>query len=136
MITTVQVPVKVTFLLFTALISSLFLLGGAVLFLGQHGWLPQFFMHVYNRIQLVGDPFSDPYGQGFQMIHSYYALFNGGLSGLGLGNSITKKGSYPLRRQTSFFGIGRGAWPFGRDFCNWIIISNCVAPVYSFGNSY
>ena len=32
MITTVQVPVKVTFLLFTALISSLFLLGGAVLF--------------------------------------------------------------------------------------------------------
>ena len=60
-------------------------------------------MHVYNRIQLVGDPFSDPYGQGFQMIHSYYALFNGGLSGLGLGNSITKKGSYPLRRQTSFF---------------------------------
>ena len=105
MITTVQVPVKVTFLLFTALISSLFLLGGAVLFLGQHGWLPQFFMHVYNRIQLVGDPFSDPYGQGFQMIHSYYALFNGGLSGLGLGNSITKKGFLPVAETDFIFSV-------------------------------
>ena len=105
MITTVQVPVKVTLFLFVGLIFSLFLLGAAILFLGHQGWLPHFFMHVYNRIQLVSDPFSDPYGQGFQMIHSYYALFNGGLKGLGLGNSITKKGFLPVAETDFIFSI-------------------------------
>ena len=53
MITTVQVPVKVTLLLFTALISSLFLLGGAVPLFRTTRLVTTSFMHVYNRIQLV-----------------------------------------------------------------------------------
>ena len=88
-ITTMQVPIKITALLFCVILGALLLVAGLVSYLGSQNLLPQMFMHVYNRIRLVGDPFSDPYGQGFQMIHSYYALYNGGRSGLGLGNSIT-----------------------------------------------
>lgn len=105
MITTVQVPVKLTALLFVILLFVLVMTGGLILLLGQHDLLPSMFEHVYNRIRLVGDPFSDPYGQGFQMIHSYYALFNGGLSGLGLGNSITKKGFLPVAETDFIFSV-------------------------------
>lgn len=105
MITTVQVPVKITALLFGALVVSIALVGGLILTLGQHDLLPSMFAHVYNRIRLVGNPFSDPYGQGFQMIHSYYALFNGGLTGLGLGNSITKKGFLPVAETDFIFSV-------------------------------
>lgn len=105
MIATVQVPVKMIMLMFGVLVGSLFLFGGTIFFLGQQGYLPEFFMHVYYRIQLVGNPFSDPYGQGFQMVHSYYALYNGGLSGLGLGNSITKKGFLPVAETDFIFSV-------------------------------
>ncbi|WP_461203442.1 FtsW/RodA/SpoVE family cell cycle protein [Enterococcus sp. N342-3-1-2] len=105
MITTVQVPVKVTALLFGGLVLMMGCVGGLILLLGQHNLLPTMFAHVYNRIRLVGNPFSDPYGQGFQMIHSYYALFNGGLSGLGLGNSITKKGFLPVAETDFIFSV-------------------------------
>jgi len=105
MITTVQVPVKLTALLFGGLLISLFLVAMLILFLGNNDLLPHMFMHVYNRIRLVGDPFSDPYNQGFQMIHSYYALFNGGLTGLGLGNSITKKGFLPVAETDFIFSV-------------------------------
>ncbi len=63
--------------------------------------MPHMFMHVYNRINLVGDPFSDPYNQGFQMIHSYYALFNGGLTGLSL-ETVLRKRLYQLRKPIYF----------------------------------
>ncbi len=102
------------------------------MFLGDNDLLPHMFMHVYNRIRLVGDPFSDPYNQGFQMIHSYYALFNGGLTGLGLGNSITKKAFYQLRKPILFFRFSRRAWLAFRDFCYWLIIRNHLTFIYSF----
>lgn len=105
MITTVQVPVKLTALLFGGLLISLFLIAMLIIFLGNNDLLPHMFMHVYNRIRLVGDPFSDPYNQGFQMIHSYYALFNGGLTCLGLGNSITKKGFLPVAETDFIFSV-------------------------------
>ena len=62
------------------------------------------FMHVYNRIRLVGDPFSDPYNQGFQMIHSYYALFNGGLTGLGL-ETVLRKRLLPVAETDFIFSV-------------------------------
>jgi len=104
-ITTMQVPIKITALLFCVILGALLLVAGLVSYLGSQNLLPQMFMHVYNRIRLVGDPFSDPYGQGFQMIHSYYALYNGGLSGLGLGNSITKKGFLPVAETDFIFSV-------------------------------
>ncbi|MGX7328359.1 FtsW/RodA/SpoVE family cell cycle protein [Enterococcus bulliens] len=53
------------------------------------GLLPS---HVVNRFLIYRDPFSDEYGLGHQAVQGYYAMFNGGLFGRGLGNSIQKKG--------------------------------------------
>ncbi len=43
-----------------------------------------------TRIQTWLDPFSDPMGDGYQIIQSLYAIGSGGLFGLGLGNSKQK----------------------------------------------
>lgn len=48
--------------------------------------------HVVSRFKIFQNPFLDEYGAGHQAIHGYYAMFNGGLFGRGLGNSIQKKG--------------------------------------------
>ena len=43
-----------------------------------------------SRIQTWRDPFSDPTGDGWQIIQSLYAIGSGGLFGVGLGNSKQK----------------------------------------------
>ena len=43
-----------------------------------------------GRIQTWLDPFSDPTGDGWQIIQSWYAIGSGGLFGVGLGNSKQK----------------------------------------------
>lgn len=48
--------------------------------------------HVISRFSVFTNPFADEYGNGFQLVNGFYALFNGGLWGRGLGNSIQKKG--------------------------------------------
>lgn len=57
---------------------------GGVLYLGNKGWLPQMFNHAYERIATLRDPFIDSHGAGYQMTHSFYALYNGGIWGNGL----------------------------------------------------
>lgn len=47
------------------------------------------------------DPFSDPYGDGYQLIHSFYAFAQGGILGKGLGNSAEKY-LYLPEAQTDF----------------------------------
>ncbi|MEG2707808.1 MAG: FtsW/RodA/SpoVE family cell cycle protein, partial [Vagococcus sp.] len=58
--------------------------------------LPGKFSHVYDRFSVMKDPFSDQLGNGFQLVNSYYAIYNGGWFGLGLGQSIQKKGFLPV----------------------------------------
>lgn len=48
--------------------------------------------YVLARFAIFQNPFLDEFGDGHQLIHGYYAMFNGGLFGRGLGNSIQKKG--------------------------------------------
>ena len=43
-----------------------------------------------SRVQTWLDPFSDPTGDGWQIIQSLYAIGSGGLFGVGLGNSKQK----------------------------------------------
>ena len=43
-----------------------------------------------TRITAWLDPESDPYGSGYQSLNSYYAFANGGIFGVGLGNSTQK----------------------------------------------
>ncbi|MCW1057046.1 FtsW/RodA/SpoVE family cell cycle protein, partial [Streptococcus anginosus] len=40
-------------------------------------------------------PFKTAANEGAQLVNSYYAIHNGGLFGLGLGNSIQKRGYLP-----------------------------------------
>lgn len=99
------IPVKEG--LYVVGIAVLLLVGTAVLvmFLGNKGWLPNIFEHAYERITTLGDPFADEHGAGYQMSHSYYALYNGGFLGRGIGNSITKKGYLPEPETDFIFSI-------------------------------
>ena len=48
-----------------------------------------------SRFTSTYDPFSDPQGEGYQLINSYIAIASGGLTGQGLGSSIQKYGFLP-----------------------------------------
>ena len=50
----------------------------------------------YNRFLGFWDPFTLAEGAGMQLVHSYYALSRGGLLGVGLGNSVQKRGFLPF----------------------------------------
>ncbi|MGI6536024.1 MAG: FtsW/RodA/SpoVE family cell cycle protein [Eggerthellaceae bacterium] len=51
------------------------------------------------------DPWSDYYGSGFQIIHSFYAFAQGGLFGTGLGNSAEKYLYLPEAETDFIFSI-------------------------------
>jgi len=61
--------------------------------------------HVIARFSVFQNPFIDSFGNGFQLINGYYAMFNGGLFGLGLGNSIQKKGFLQFAHTDFAFSI-------------------------------
>ncbi len=104
-ITTAELPYQLSVMVFATIFVGIVLIGGIILFLGSHQLLPELFAHTYDRIRLVRDPFLDPYGKGFQMSNSYYALYNGGFFGRGLGNSITKKGYLPVAETDFVYSI-------------------------------
>ncbi|MFT9050502.1 FtsW/RodA/SpoVE family cell cycle protein [Liquorilactobacillus nagelii] len=51
--------------------------------------------YMYSRLTAFYNPFKVAASSGQQLINSYYAISNGGLFGLGLGNSIQKRGYLP-----------------------------------------
>lgn len=51
----------------------------------------QLFHHVQTRMVAWLDPWSSPQKDGYQILQSLYALANGGLSGVGLGNGFPKE---------------------------------------------
>ncbi|WP_174713950.1 FtsW/RodA/SpoVE family cell cycle protein [Ligilactobacillus salitolerans] len=53
------------------------------------------YAYMHGRFQAFFDPFSVAQSSGKQLVNSYYAISNGGLFGLGLGNSIQKRGYLP-----------------------------------------
>lgn len=48
-----------------------------------------------SRFEAFTDPFSVEMGSGYQLVNSYIAIGSGGLSGLGLGESVQKYGYLP-----------------------------------------
>lgn len=48
-----------------------------------------------ERVVAYLNPWSDPYGKGYHIVQSINALARGGLSGLGMGESVGKKGYLP-----------------------------------------
>lgn len=49
----------------------------------------------YQRFLAMQNPFALERGAGAQLVNSFYAISNGGLFGVGLGNSIQKRGYLP-----------------------------------------
>ncbi len=58
-----------------------------------------------ERITTMLNPFNDPTGSGYQTIFSLYAIGPGGLTGLGLGNSIQKMAYLPEAHNDFIFSI-------------------------------
>ena len=78
---------KLTHFIITGVIGGLVLLSGMLLKNGEVSLGTGFRS---SRIQTWLDPFSDPTGDGWQIIQSLYAIGSGGLFGVGLGNSKQK----------------------------------------------
>ena len=51
-----------------------------------------------QRLMTFIDPWKDPQGAGFQVIQSFMAFFEGGWSGVGLGNSQQKLFYLPITK--------------------------------------
>ncbi|MHC9532824.1 FtsW/RodA/SpoVE family cell cycle protein [Dellaglioa sp. BT-FLS60] len=51
--------------------------------------------YMASRFESFSDPFKYKQSSGQQLVNSYYALSNGGIFGVGLGNSIQKRGYLP-----------------------------------------
>ncbi|MEQ9810883.1 cell division peptidoglycan polymerase FtsW [Streptococcus jiangjianxini] len=63
------------------------------------------FGYVAKRFSAFYNPFKDLTDSGHQLAHSYYAMSNGGWFGLGLGNSIEKRGYLPEATTDFVFSI-------------------------------
>lgn len=74
-------------LIVVACIGTLFLISDAGLSVAEK--LPG---HFVGRIQNAIDPFTNPYSTGYQLINGLYGFARGGLTGVGLSESIQKYG--------------------------------------------
>ena len=63
------------------------------------------FGYVAKRFSAFFNPFADLAGSGHQLANSYYAMSNGGWFGMGLGNSIEKRGYLPEAQTDFVFSI-------------------------------
>lgn len=61
--------------------------------------------YIYDRFAIYKNPFIDPFDKGHQMVNSYYAIYNGGWFGVGLGKSVQKKGFLPEAQTDFMFSI-------------------------------
>ena len=57
------------------------------------------------RVMTMLDPWSDPYGDGYQIIQGFYAFGSGGLLGLGLGFSRQKYFYLPMAHNDFIFAV-------------------------------
>ncbi len=69
-----------------------------------------------ERIKAFLNPFQDPYDSGYQLIQSFYGLVNGGIWGVGLGESKQKFFIYQKLIMILFVYFGRGTGVLGVKF--------------------
>lgn len=83
-----------TYVIVSFLGISVFLIGFGIPLLSH---LAVNMIHGYQAARFLAylDPFQNARGIGSQLVNSYYAISNGGLHGVGLGNSIQKMGFLP-----------------------------------------
>ncbi|MGI9622209.1 MAG: FtsW/RodA/SpoVE family cell cycle protein [Acidimicrobiales bacterium] len=63
------------------------------------------FAHVQERVEVWLDPFEDPFGNGFQVTQSAFALADGGLTGTGLGTGSPNTENIPAVETDFIFAI-------------------------------
>ncbi len=66
---------------------SYLIIGGVLIVIGAVA-AASLFSHVQERVSIWLDPFADPSGSGYQLVQSIYALADGGLFGVGVGNGM------------------------------------------------
>jgi cell division protein FtsW (lipid II flippase) len=66
--------------------ASYLAVGTALFVAGAYGCYKAF-AHVQQRVTIWINPWADPYGDGYQIVQSAFALSSGGLAGTGLGSS-------------------------------------------------
>ncbi|MGX4685805.1 FtsW/RodA/SpoVE family cell cycle protein [Vagococcus sp. JNUCC 83] len=98
------IPAGYTFLSFGGLVVFIGLIWQIVMFNGGM-LIPERFSHVYKRFSVMSNPFEDKLNNGFQLVNSYFAIYNGGWFGKGLGKSIQKKGFLPVAETDFIFSI-------------------------------
>ncbi|MGX6970255.1 FtsW/RodA/SpoVE family cell cycle protein [Vagococcus bubulae] len=98
------IPAGYTFLSFGGLVVFIGLVWQIVMFNGGM-LIPERFSHVYKRFSVMSNPFEDKLNNGFQLVNSYFAIYNGGWFGKGLGKSIQKKGFLPVAETDFIFSI-------------------------------
>jgi cell division protein FtsW len=103
--TTMTMLVLMAIMLFVAGTRLLYLAGGAVFASPIVYWL--LFSADYRRRRLLAylDPWSDPTGNGFQIIQSYYAFASGGWLGRGLGDGRQKLFFLPEAHTDFIFAV-------------------------------
>lgn len=80
-------------MLYVATGRLLYVGAGLVLFaIGAYG-LYHVAPHVQERVSIWLHPFADPYGDGYQLVQSIYAVSGGGLFGSGLGEGVLVQAS-------------------------------------------
>ena len=89
-------------MLYVATNRSVYLLGGAALFVAGTYAAYRMFGHVQDRFEIWTDPWKDPRGKGFQIVQSWFALSAGRLDGLGLGKGIA---NIPERSTDFIFAV-------------------------------
>lgn len=67
---------------------------GGVLFIGGAALAWTLFDHVQRRVDVWLDPFADPKGSGYQIVEASFALADGGLTGVGLGQGSPNRIPY------------------------------------------
>ncbi len=65
---------------------------GLVLFVAGAYVMYRLFGHVQQRVDVWLNPYGDPQGAGYQVIHALYAFGRGGILGTGLGNGLPAVG--------------------------------------------
>ena len=84
---------------------SIWFIGGVFLVAALMLLAMSVFDYASARVTIWQDPFSDPRGDGFQVVQSLYAIGSGGMFGLGLGQSRQKYLYLPEEHNDFIFSI-------------------------------
>ncbi len=84
---------------------SSYLVMSLVLFAGGAALAYSRFGHVQDRLEVWLDPFDDPFGDGFQVTQSAFALADGGLTGTGLGVGSPNTANIPAVETDFIFAV-------------------------------